>query len=249
MPKSSVLFIPGFMCDHRLFTHQSAALSDAGYDCRHADLSRGLSLENIAKKVLEKAPKRFAAVGLSMGGLVAFELYRQAPERITHLALLNTTARPDAAGEARKNQLRRVASGDLDLVLKEDLKPQYLHPQNRGKDTLELLEDMGRHLGEHVFCSQTMALACRRSYCNLLDRIVCPTIVIAGADDTVCPVNRHEEIASRISGADLHILEDCGHLSTLEKSEKVNDALLALLARQPARMTRTGNAELRIVSA
>ncbi|MEM6899985.1 MAG: alpha/beta fold hydrolase [Pseudomonadota bacterium] len=249
MSTSTVLFLPGFMCDYRLFSPQVTAMTAAGYRCFHADLSRGLSIPNIAKNVLDQAPRRFAAVGLSMGGLVAFELYRQAPERITHLALLNTTARSDAAGDARKSQLKRVAAGDLDLVLREELKPRYLHPSNRTSRTLDLLENMGSGLGEHVFCSQTMALASRPSYVEMLHRIWCPTLVVGGADDKVCPVDRHEEISAHIPGADIRILNSCGHLCTLEQPDAVNRALLNLLSRPAARLTGTGNAELRVFGA
>ncbi|MEM9669205.1 MAG: alpha/beta fold hydrolase [Pseudomonadota bacterium] len=247
MPGTAIVFLPGFMCDYRLFSAQTRALMADGFDCRYGDITNGLSLKSIAKSILRKAPKRFACVGLSMGGLIALELYKQAPERISHLALLNTTARADAAGEARKNQLKRVASGNLDLVLREELKPQYLHPENHTAERLRLLETMGRDLGAHVFCSQTMALSTRESYLDDLPSIACPTLVVGGAEDTVCPPDRHIEISSCIDNADLRILEKCGHLSVLEQPERVTEALINLLDKPGARLTRTGNVALKIV--
>lgn len=247
MDHQAIVFLPGFMCDHRLFSAQETALRKAGFDCLHGDLSVGISIKRIAEQILRYAPKRFAVAGLSMGGLVAFELYRLAPHRITHMALLNTTARADTAGKARKTQLKRVAAGELDLVLREELKPQYLHPANRTPDRLQLLENMGSELGKHVFCSQTIALASRSSYLDLLARIDCPTAIIAGADDTVCPLDRHQEIASGISRSQLHILERCGHISTLEQPDEINTILLALLEQPAARLTRNGNAQLKII--
>lgn len=247
MAPQSTVFLPGFMCDARLFAAQVQTLSEHGIDCWHGDLTQAGSIERMADQVLEAAPKRFAAIGLSMGGIVALELCRRAPERITHLALMNTTARADSAGLARKKQLGRVAAGQLDLVLREELKPQYLAPQNRTEDRLRVLEDMGVDLGEDVFCRQTMALTIRRSYLDVADQIRCPTLLLAGADDIVCPVDRHEEIAARVPHANLQVIEACGHISTLEQPELVSQALLDLLDHPATQTTRSGNCALELV--
>ncbi|MEM9841232.1 MAG: alpha/beta hydrolase [Pseudomonadota bacterium] len=248
MSQPSIVFLPGFMCDARLFAPQIEVMQAAGYDCAVGDLSRACSIERLAKQVLDDAPKRFALVGLSMGGIVGLEICKQAPERVTHLALLNTTARADSAGRARKQQLSRVASGDLDLVLKEELKPQYLAPENRTPERLETLEQMGIDLGENVFCRQTIALLIRASYLQFCETILCPTLLIAGAQDQVCPVERHREIKMRIRGAKLRVLEGCGHISTLEQSEQVNQAVLGLLSRPAARTTKSGTHRLSVMS-
>ncbi|MEM9570423.1 MAG: alpha/beta hydrolase [Pseudomonadota bacterium] len=247
MPAQSAVFLPGFMCDERLFMPQIQTLSRAGVACAFADLTQACSIERMAEQVLKIAPKKFAAIGLSMGGIVALELYRQAPGRITHLALLNTTARADAAGIARKKQLGRVAAGELDLVLREELKPQYLAPINRTDDRLQILESMGVGLGEDVFCRQTMALTIRRSYLEQVDQIHCPTLLLAGAEDTVCPVDRHREIADRIAQAKLTVIDACGHISTLEQPDIVSAALLDLLEHAPAHTTKSGNCALKLV--
>lgn len=247
MTTKSAIFLPGFMCDERLFEPQIQALSNQRIACAFADLTQACSIERMAEQVLKSAPRRFAAIGLSMGGIVALELCRQAPDRITHLALLNTTARADAAGAARKKQLGRVAAGELDLVLREELKPQYLAPVNRTEDRLRILENMGVGLGEDVFCRQTMALTIRRSYLDHVDQIHCPTLLMAGAEDTVCPVDRHCEIAERIAGAELRVLDACGHISTLEQPDLVSAALLELLNLPAGRATKTGNCALKLV--
>ncbi|MEM6898849.1 MAG: alpha/beta hydrolase [Pseudomonadota bacterium] len=244
----SLVFLPGFMCDERLFAPQMKTLSKRGIACSVGDLTCGASIERMAEQVLANVPKRFALAGLSMGGIVAFEICKQAPERVSHLALLNTTARADAAGAARKKQLGRVAAGELDLVLKEDLKPQYLAPMNRTPERLRVLEAMGIDLGEDVFCRQTMALTIRESYLDFASQLLCPTLLLAGAEDTVCPVDRHEEIATRIPQAVLRVLDNCGHISTLEQPDAVSEAITDLLAKPAAHITRSGNAELKIVS-
>ena len=247
MKRQSVVFLPGFMCDGRLFRPQIEALSRKGVACSVGDLTQACSIERMAQMVLKDAPKRFAIAGLSMGGIVALEIYKQAPERITHLALMNTTARADAAGLARKKQLGRVAAGELDLVLREELKPQYLAPENRTPERLALLEEMGVALGEDVFCRQTMALTIRKSYLDVAKTILCPTVVIAGECDTVCPIDRHREIADRIDQADLKVIPSCGHISTLEQPDLVSEAILELLDRPAARTTRSGNCKLQLV--
>lgn len=247
MTQQAIVFLPGFMCDERLFAPQVEALSQSGFSCSVGDLTNACSIERLASQVLTSAPPRFAIAGLSMGGIVAFEIYKQAPHRVTHLALLNTTARADAAGAARKKQLGRVAAGELDLVLKEELKPQYLAPENRTPDRLKVLEDMGVALGKDVFCRQTMALTARSSYLDLAQQILCPTLLIAGAQDHVCPIDRHQEILDRVDHACMSVVEQCGHISTLEQPEHVSAALVALLAQPPGRVTRSGNCELRIL--
>ncbi|MEO1188229.1 MAG: alpha/beta fold hydrolase [Pseudomonadota bacterium] len=247
MTQPAIVFLPGFMCDARLFAPQTAALSEKGYACSVGDLTRACSIERIAKLVLRDAPKRFALAGLSMGGIVALEIYKQAPHRVTHMALINTTARADAAALARKKQLGRVAAGELDLVLKEELKPQYLAPQNRTADRLAILEQMGVDLGEDVFCRQTMALTLRSAYFDTASQILCPTMLIAGALDQVCPVDRHTEIQAQIPAAELRVLEQCGHISTLEQPDQVNLALLDLLEHPAGRATQSGNCELKVL--
>ncbi|MCR9196317.1 MAG: alpha/beta hydrolase [Hyphomonas sp.] len=247
MLAQSIIFLPGFMCDERLFRPQIETLSRHGISCRVGDLTGACSIERLASIILRNAPKRFALAGLSMGGIVAFEVCKQAPERVTHLALLNTTARADAAGLARKKQLGRVAAGELDLVLREELKPQYLAPANRTTERLRVLEQMGVDLGKDVFCRQTMALTVRDSYLDSVRNIQCPTLLLAGAEDTVCPVDRHEEISARIPHAHLKVLARCGHISTLEQPALVSQALLDLLDQPQAHTTRSGNCSLKLV--
>ena len=195
-------------------------------------LTQADTVEGLAHALLKEAPERFTVIGLSMGGIVALELVRQAPERVSNLALLNSTHRADRAGKSRRAQLSRVHKGELELVLREELKPTYMHPANRTPERLNLLARMANDLGDAVFERQTFALMHRRAYTDLLPKIACPTLVLTGLDDVVCPPALHEELAHAIPGAQLRCLERCGHLSTLEQPDAVNDALLALLARE-----------------
>ncbi|GMN02865.1 alpha/beta fold hydrolase [Erythrobacter sp. MTPC3] len=232
LDQTDFVFLPGFMCDDRLFAAVSQALSRAGQTCLSGDLSSHDTIKALATATLDISPRSFALVGLSMGGIVALEMHRQAPERISHLALLNTTYRADRAGPTRLKQLERVRQGELDLVLRDELKPNYMHPDNRSQERLDLLARMAGTLGEEVFERQTRALMQRENYADQLGRIDCPTLVLTGADDEVCPPEVHCEMAKRISGSELQIVPQCGHLSALEQPDAVTSALLALVGSQ-----------------
>lgn len=235
MDRISFVFLPGFMCDGRLFLAQFEALSALGHNCIVADLTRSTSITDLARDVLSEVPERFVPVGLSMGGIVALELYAQAPRRISHLALLNTTFRADRAGEARRAQLDRVRRGELDLVLRDELKPTYMHPANRSPQNLDLLTNMAAGLGEAVFERQTRALMTRAGQATILPTIACPALVLTGDSDALCPPDLHREMAAAIPTARLKIAAQCGHLSALEQPDIVTAALRDLIVQRPLR--------------
>jgi pimeloyl-ACP methyl ester carboxylesterase len=237
MPPRDVIFLPGFMCDERLFGPQRACLAAEGLQTTVADFGGHDSVETLAASVLGRAPGRFALVGLSMGGIVALEVLRQAAHRVTHLALLNATARADAAGERRRAQLDRVARGELRAVVTEELAPLYFAPSSGNPELLALVLDMAESLGAGVFERQTRALAGRRSYADMLEAVTCPTLVLGGAQDVVCPPGIQREMARAVPAARLVTLAGCGHLSTIERPAAVSAALLELLAA-----TRPGRA-------
>lgn len=249
MRTGSIIFLPGFMCDGRLFQPQKSALGSEGFECLDGDITRSASIESIAKDVLSSAPDRFALVGLSMGGIVALEIIRQAPQRVSHLGLLNTTANADKIQELRKNQICRVASGQLDLVMQEELKPQYLAAQNRTKERLNLLADMGRKLGEEVFARQSIALMTRAPAHEFLPSIACSTLVMTGRDDTVCTPEIHVKLAETIPDAALTIIAECGHLSSIEQPDTVTGAIRTLLQRKAKseKLSHARPAKLRLV--
>lgn len=247
MTMTSIVFLPGFMCDWRLFAPQIRSLSASGVDCRIGDLSSAATIERMASMVLDCAPEKFALAGLSMGGIVAMEIMRQAPERISHLALLNTTARADAAADTRKSQMKRILNGELSMILRDELKPRYLAECNRTPEILSSLERMGEALGEEVFVKQSMALMVRKAAVDVLPSITCPTLILAGEDDRVSPVDRHEEIAAGIPGAKLTVLENCGHISTLERPNSVTRCLRSLLKLPNAAVAASSPPRLRLV--
>jgi pimeloyl-ACP methyl ester carboxylesterase len=221
------------LLDARMYSEQIAALS-AAYSCRVADITRSDSIERLAEDLLAEAPPRFALVGLSMGGIVALEVYRRARGRITHLALLDTTPnadRPDRS-ELRLEQIASVERGELPMLLQSSLMPQYLAMRNReAKLLLQSILQMGLDLGPDVFRRQSLALRSRRSSRDLLASIDCPTLVLCGREDQLCPMDVHLEMAAMIPRADLTVLSETGHLSTMEAPEAVTNALQQLLRR------------------
>ena len=231
MPAPDVVFLPGMMCDERLWSPQTR---DLRYPALHADTTRAETFTDMAAQVLDAAPRRFALVGLSMGGILAFEIWRQAPERVTHLALLDTNPHAESAERQslRLEQIETALAGGLRQLAIESMKPLYLAACHRDDETLlGLLLDMALALGPEVFRRQSLALRDRVDSVPTLATIDCPTLVLCGAEDMLCPVGYHELMASEIGGARLRVVEECGHLASLEQPEIVTTELEALLAR------------------
>lgn len=220
------------MLDARMYAHQLEHFA-ARYATSVGDITRSSSISQLGADVLRDAPPRFALVGLSMGGIVAFEIWRQAPERVTHLALLDTTFRADRPErrELRLEQMARVEMGGLREVT-ASLKPLYLSRKNREDvQLLQMILDMGLSLGAEVFQRQSTALRERADSLATLASIDCPVLVLCGRDDELCPVDLHITMAKAIPHAELVVLEECGHLSTMEEPGAVTGALQRLLGR------------------
>lgn len=231
MPAPAVVYLPGMMCDHRLWLPQTRRLP---YQALHADTAHADNFPDMAAQVLDTAPQRFALVGLSMGGILAFEIWRQAPERVTHLALLDTNPHAESAERQslRLEQIETALSGGLRKLAIESMKPLYLAACHRDDEALlGLLLDMALSLGPEVFRRQSLALRDRVDSVPTLATIDCPTLVLCGAEDKLCPVGYHERMANDIRGARLRIVEECGHIASLEQPEIVTKELEALLAR------------------
>lgn len=237
-----LLFLPGLMCDARLFAPQLADLADAA-DMRVADLGRPgpPTVEALAADALAQAPwPRFAACGLSMGGIVAMAMLRAAPGRIAALALLDTNHRaemPDRQA-ARGPQIERALAGGLRRVLVEEMKPLYLAPGHAHREEiLETVLDMAVDLGPDVFRRQSLALRDRPDSADTLRGVRVPTLVLCGRHDRLCPPSRHEEMAALAPGARLAFAEAAGHLSTLEAPDEVGRELRAWLAEAAAALS------------
>lgn len=228
-----LVLLPGFMCDGRLFGPQTQALSDLANV--QTPVPRAATLQAMAEAVLASAPPRFALGGLSMGGIIALEVMARAPERVTHLALMDTTPLADAPENhaIRTRQMADVRAGQLDAVMRDELKPAYLVDSPRKPALLDLCMAMARDLGADVFASQATALRDRPSHLDTLATIAVPTLVLCGAEDRLCPPSRHEMMAERITGARLTLIENAGHLPTLEQPDATTAALRDWLVQPP----------------
>lgn len=229
-----IVLIPGFMCDARLFAPQTLALENRHVGHTVAIMRDETTIREMARHILATSPQHFALAGLSMGGIIALEIYRQAPQRVTHLGLLNTTPHADRSIAQRKVHIQRARDGELVTLLQDELKPRYLSPATSRETILPLITQMGQSLGADVFARQSIALMIRKSATPILQDITCPTLVLTGEDDTICPPALHVEMADTIDGAALRLVPNCGHLSTLEQPTLVTAALFEHWGLQPS---------------
>ncbi len=184
-------------------------------------------MAGIAARVLEQAPVRFALCGLSMGGIVAMEIVRQAREKVTGLALLDTNplAEIKEVQDRRGPQIQRARAGQLDSVMRDEMKPNYLsHGDNRA-EILDLCMDMALELGPQVFCEQSIALRDRLDQTETLRQFDKPALVLCGREDMLCPIARHELMHDLLPQSKLVIIDGAGHLPTLEKPAETTQAL------------------------
>jgi pimeloyl-ACP methyl ester carboxylesterase len=230
MEELAVLLVPGLLNSARLFAAQIPALWRFG-PVTVADHTRADTMADIARRILAAAPPRFALLGLSMGGYVAFEMLRQAPERIVKLALLDTTARPDTPEQsaARRTQIDRAAAGRLGEVA-DALFSRAVHPAQRAdaalRDTFRL---MAEEVGVDGYRRQQLAVMQRADSRATLPAVRVPTLVLVGEADELTPPQHAEEIVAGIAGARLVRVPECGHLSALERPAAVTQALCAWL--------------------
>jgi pimeloyl-ACP methyl ester carboxylesterase len=224
--KPTLILLPGQLCDEALWDSQLRALSDVA-QVTVTDLTLDDSVTAMAERVLKIAPATFAVCGLSLGGYVAFEIVRRAPARVTHLALMNTSARADEAHQAETRQ-RRVAAARIGTFkgVTPHFLPAIVSPANAANPAIaDVVLAMTERVGRVAFERQQMAAITRPDCRDLLSAIAVPTLVIGGREDRVSPAALQEEIAAGIPGARLMILDNCGHLAPLEQAAAVTQAM------------------------
>ena len=225
-----IVLIPGLLASARMYAAQIPQLWRVG-PVLIADHTRDDSMSGIARRILGVAPARFALVGLSMGGYIAFELLRQAPERIAKVALLDTSARADAPEQSamRRAQMTLASQGRLAEVVEQQF-PRLVHREHRADAALrQVFTLMAEDVGAAGFVRQQTAILGRADSRPTLGSIRCPTLVLVGEGDELTPPERAAEIAAGIPAARLTTVPQCGHLSTLEQPDEVTRALLEWL--------------------
>jgi len=227
-----LVLLPGMMCDARLFGHQIATFS-AERSVQVGCLCTSDDVRSLAREVLAAAPAEFALAGLSMGGIVAMEIVRQAPERVRGLALLDTNPlpEPEAVAAGRSAQVERVRSGRLVEVMRDELKPNYLADGPRRDEVLELCMTMATSLGAKTFERQSRAITNRPDQRESLRAVSVPTLVLTGESDTLCPLERHTLMHSLIPGSSLVVVPGAGHLPTLERPGTTTEEMERWLRR------------------
>jgi len=224
-----LLLLPGLLCDAALWAPIRPGIADLATPVV-ADLTLDASVAAMAMRALAMAPPRFALAGLSMGGYVAFEILRQAPERVLRLALFDTSARPDTEEQSRRRRgLIGLARTGRFRGVTPRLLPQLVHPRHAdGPVAAEVLAMAGR-IGRDAFLRQQEAILGRPDSRPLLPGLSLPTLVAVGAQDVLTPPELAEEMAALIPGAVLRVLPDCGHLPPLESPAAATAALRAWL--------------------
>ncbi|MFL6581690.1 MAG: alpha/beta fold hydrolase [Burkholderiales bacterium] len=232
--KNALVLLPGLLCDEALWKPQQSGLADLA-EFFVADLTDQDSIGAMAASVLRAAPwEDFALAGLSMGGYVAQEIMRQAPHRVTKLALLDTRSRAELPEETkRRHELMQLAQSARDFTpVTNRMLPLLVHGSRVNEAALvEGIRDMAQRIGLEAYLRQQHAIIARPDYRALLPKIGCPTLVLCGRQDRLTPLENSEQMAGAIPGAQLMVIEQCGHMSTLERPAEVNSALRTWLAR------------------
>lgn len=223
----TLVLLPGLLNDATLWSRQVAGLSHLVDDIRVPDLTRHESVQELAAALLADVPGRFALAGLSMGGYVALEVMRQAAGRVERLALLDTSARADDE-EQRRRRTGLIQLADMGRFkgVTPRLLPMLVHPDRLDDpDVTGPIFEMAGRVGRDGFIRQQKAILSRDDSRDLLPAIDCPTLVVCGRQDQLTPVHLSEEMAAAIPGAELRIVEDCGHLPALERPDITTELL------------------------
>jgi pimeloyl-ACP methyl ester carboxylesterase len=220
------------MCDARVFGPQIEDLS-RDFALHIAQVAHGESIREMAAEAIYNAPPRFALVGLSMGGIVAMEILRRVPDRVTRLALMSTTPLAETPQQAawRETQIVKAQAGQLEQAMREALPPEALASGESRPRTLAVIDAMARDLGVKTFLRHSRALQRRPDAQKVLVTARLPTLIVAGAQDALTPVKRARFMAELMPNAELVEVPEAGHIPTLETPEAVNAALRALMER------------------
>ncbi len=220
-----IVFLPGLLSDDRIWSRQADALSDITTSTI-ADLTAYSRVSKMAEAVLAEAPARFSLAAVSMGGYVAFEIMRLAPERVTALALFDTTAAPDtpARAERRRKGLEQLKHGRFAGVT-DKLLPELIHPSRVNGPVGNEVKAMAARVGPETYLRQQQAILDRADYRPLLPTIKVPTLVAVGADDVLIPPAESLNIHLGIRSSDFTVIRDCGHLPPMEVPHQTSQLL------------------------
>ncbi|MEO1641433.1 MAG: alpha/beta hydrolase [Pseudomonadota bacterium] len=226
MTRETLVMIPPMLADARVFWHQ---LQDLSRD--HAVMvtptTCGERMEEIASQILSWAPSRFAVIGMGMGGMVAMEILRRAPEAVTRVALISTSPLPDTPEDAAARETHMVAAraGRWDDVLRHEINSTWMGPQADKVALVRLLNEMGRECGPEVYVRQARAMQRRKDQQATLRKLRQPAMVICGRHDGQFQLKRQAVMAEMMPTATREVIEGAGYLPTLEAPEATSEML------------------------
>lgn len=226
-----LLLLPGLACDAEAWKHQARAFGEIT-TVQVVDYGASDSIEQMARVAIDRAPRRFAVASHSMGGRVALEVFRSAPERVLGLALLDTAYRPLQPGEAGERE-KAERAGYVKIAQTQGMRAmartwlqKMVHPSRlTDQPLIESIVDMLARKSPEIFTGQIKALLGRPDATPVLPAIRCPTLVLCGREDAWSVLDVHRDMAARIPKARLAIIETCGHMATMERPEAVTAAL------------------------
>ncbi len=236
MMREPLVLIPPMLCDSRVFALLTAELS-RDYCVTYAPTGGADRIEEIASRILDWTPARFALLGLSMGGAVALEVLRRAPDRVSRIALMDCTSQAETPQEATAREPLIVAAraGRFADVVRQEVPLACLSPGPQRRDVHDLLTEMAWGFDPAAYVLQARAMQRRRDQSSVLRQIKQPAVVICGRDDPIWPVRRHAFMAEMIPGARLEIIDDAGHMPPLEQAPATAAVVRAWLERPTGR--------------
>ena len=239
MTRDPLVLLPGLMCDVRIWGPQIEALSLAG-TLHLPHWGDGDSVQSLAEAVLAQAPPEFALAGMSLGGMVAMEILRQAPERVTRIALIGTNCLAETPPLAAERELRivRAKAGRLATVMAEEVPATVLADGPLRAPISDFLIEMALDLGESTYLRQSRAMQRRPDQQRTLRQARLPALILCGAEDKLYLPRRHEFIAGLMLHADLRMIDGAGHVPTLEQPAEVISALGDWLERERKPLSR-----------
>lgn len=226
MPRETLVMIPSMLADARIFAPQLATLS-RDHAVMIAPPTCGERMEEIASQILSWAPSKFALAGMGLGGMVAMEIIRRAPERVTRIALIATSPQADTpeAAAARETHIIAARAGRWNEVLQHEINSTWMSPTTDKTSLVRTLTQMGNDLGPEAYVRQARALQRRKDQQAAMRQIQQPTCIIAGRHDGQYRLKRHEFLSELIPYADLEVIEGAGYLPSLEAPDALTDAL------------------------
>jgi len=221
-----LVLLPPMLCDARVFAPQMTVLGRE-MAVTVAPVAGAARVEEIASGLLDMLPARFALAGMGFGGVVALEIARRAEKRVSRLALIAASPLPCSPGEASAIEPRIIAArmGRMDDVIAQELPHDALFAGEWRGEVMALVADMAAGNGAEAYVRQARAMQRRRDQQAVLRKLSQPVMVMGGAEDGLLPVRRHEFTAELIGRDDPVLIEEAGHLPTLENPDAVTDAL------------------------